>query len=76
MRYFFITNRVTKKDISVEWCPTGDMKGDYFTNPVQGALFRKLRDLIMGVSVQQQPGPGNSKSKVKDKKLLKKNKRD
>jgi hypothetical protein len=27
--YFFITNRVKKEEVSVVWCPTGDMIGDY-----------------------------------------------
>jgi hypothetical protein len=47
--YFFITDRVSKEEVSVVWCPTGDMIGDYATKPLQGALFRKFRDHIMGV---------------------------
>jgi hypothetical protein len=34
IRYFFITDRVRKKDVSVVWCPTGDMIGDYATKPL------------------------------------------
>jgi hypothetical protein len=37
--YFFITDRVNKEEVSVVWCPTGDMIGDYATKPLQGALF-------------------------------------
>jgi hypothetical protein len=33
------------------------MIGDYTTKPVQGALFRKSRDKIMGVTPAQDPGP-------------------
>jgi hypothetical protein len=29
IRYFFITNRVGKEEVSVVLCPTGDMIGDY-----------------------------------------------
>jgi hypothetical protein len=43
IRYFFITDRVKKGDVSLAWCPTGDMIGDYMTKPLQGALFRKFR---------------------------------
>jgi hypothetical protein len=66
IRYFFITDRVKKGDVSLIWCPTGDMVGDYMTKPLQGALFRKFRDQIMGVIPARDPGqgkpkPGNSK---------------
>ena len=42
------------------WCPTGDMIGDFMTKPLQGALFRKFKDQIMGVISAQDPGPGKS----------------
>ena len=48
IRYFFVTDRINKGDVSVEWCPTDDMTGDFSTKPNQGALFRRFRDLIMG----------------------------
>jgi hypothetical protein len=47
IRYFFITDRIAGKEVSVEYCPTGEMVSDFFTKPLQGALFRKLRGLIM-----------------------------
>jgi hypothetical protein len=31
----------------VEYCPTGEMIADYFTNPLQGSLFKRFRDMIM-----------------------------
>mmetsp|Transcript_35752 Transcript_35752/g.72576 ORF Transcript_35752/g.72576 Transcript_35752/m.72576 type:complete len:186 (+) Transcript_35752:173-730(+) len=49
IRYFFITDRIAKGEVKVEWCPTAEMIGDYMTKPLQGALFRKFRDIIMGV---------------------------
>jgi hypothetical protein len=64
MRFFFVTDRIAQRDISVGWCPTGDMTGDFLTKPTQGALFRKFRDLIMGVVAQPDPGPGKSKKIV------------
>jgi hypothetical protein len=48
--YFFITDRVNKEEVSVVRCSTGDMIGDYATKPLQGALFRKFRDQIMGAT--------------------------
>ena len=38
MRYFFVTDRQEKHDVAVKWCPTGDMTGDFWTTPNQGAL--------------------------------------
>jgi hypothetical protein len=58
IRFFFVTDRVKKNEVSVEWCPTEDMIADFMTKPTQGALFRKFRDQIMGVVKAQEPGPG------------------
>ena len=48
VRYFFITDRISKGEVRVEWCPTKDMVADFMTKPLQGSLFKKFRDLIMG----------------------------
>jgi hypothetical protein len=64
VRYFFITDLVKKKEVSVVWCPTGDMIGDFATKPLQGALFRKSRDQIMGVTPARDPGPGKTDRNV------------
>jgi hypothetical protein len=47
VRYFFIASRVESGEIRIEHCPTGIMIADYFTKALQGALFWKLRDMIM-----------------------------
>jgi hypothetical protein len=62
--YFFITDRVSKEEVSVVWCPTGDMIGDYATKPLQGALFRKFRDQIMGVTPARDPEIGKTNGGV------------
>lgn len=49
IRYFFVTDHIASKDLSVRYCPTSEMISDFFTKPLQGALFRKMRDLIMNV---------------------------
>jgi hypothetical protein len=48
IRYFFITDRANRKEISIEWCPTKDMVADFMTKPLQGSHFKRLRDIIMG----------------------------
>ena len=47
-RYFWIKDRVKSEGIKVEYCPTEKMIADFFTKPLQGALFRKFRDIILG----------------------------
>ena len=48
IRYFFVKDRVDKGEVRVEYCPTLQMLGDFFTKPLQGALYIKFRDVIMG----------------------------
>jgi hypothetical protein len=62
--YFFITNRINKGNVSLVWCPTRDMIRDFMTKPLQGILFWKIRDQIMGVVPAQDPGPGKAKTKI------------
>ena len=49
IRYFFVTDRIKNKEMRVEYCPTGEMLADFFTKPLQGAQFRKLRNLILNL---------------------------
>ena len=63
IRYYFVTDRIKQRELTVEWCPTGDMVADFMTKPLQGALFRKFRDQIMGVVPAQHPGPGKNLKK-------------
>jgi hypothetical protein len=48
IRYFFISDRVNMKEVSLHWCPTKEMVADFWTKPLQGSHFRELRDYIMG----------------------------
>ena len=48
IRYFFVKDRVDKGELVIQYCPTLDMLADYFTKPLQGSLFRKFREIIMG----------------------------
>ena len=52
VRYFFVTDKVKQKEIRIQHCPTKEMVADYFTKPLQGSLFRKFRDLVLGISPQ------------------------
>ena len=48
IRYFFIKDRLEKGNVEVKYCPTELMLADFFTKPLQGNLFRKFREVIMG----------------------------
>jgi hypothetical protein len=50
VRYYFVTDKIAKGELKVQWCPTTAMIADYMTKPLQGKLFRRFRDLIMGLA--------------------------
>ncbi|KAI2495312.1 Reverse transcriptase (RNA-dependent DNA polymerase) [Fragilaria crotonensis] len=50
IRYFFIKDRVASGEVKIEYCPTNEMVGDFFTKPLQGMQFIKFRDEIMNVN--------------------------
>ena len=50
IRYFFITDRIARKEVEVEYCPTKEMLADFFTKPLQGTLFRTFRNQIMNAN--------------------------
>jgi len=52
IRYFFITDNVEKNNLRIEYCPTDDMLGDYFTKPTTGEKFRSLRAAVMNLPLE------------------------
>ena len=48
IRFFFIHDQINQGNLRVVYCPTRDMRGDYFTKPLQGAVFHDHRAFIMG----------------------------
>jgi hypothetical protein len=62
IQYLLITDRISNEELLLVLCPTGDMIEDYAAKPLQGALFRKLRDHIMGVAPTRDTGPGKTDS--------------
>jgi hypothetical protein len=49
IRYFFVTDRIKSNEVSIEYCPTGEMDADFLTKPLQGSAFRKFRNRIMNL---------------------------
>ena len=60
IQYSFVTDRIKKGEVTVDWCTTYDMTGDLYTKTNQGLLFRQFRDMIMGVVRQPDPGKVNN----------------
>ena len=48
IRYFFLTDQIEKKNLSVEYCSTTSMVADYMSKPLQGKQFQAFRKAIMG----------------------------
>ena len=49
MHYYFIKDRVETGGVVIKHFPTEELLGGHFTNPLQGALFRKSRAEIMNI---------------------------
>ena len=50
IRFAFTSHRLNSTKITVEYMPTGNMIADILTKPLQGALYRKLRDKLLNWS--------------------------
>ena len=44
IKYFWVKDRMNKKEVEIKYCQTTLM----FTKPLQGNVFRRFRDAIMG----------------------------
>ena len=49
IRYYFLQDRIVKGEIKLCYCATDEMIADFFTKPLQGAKFKKLRKLLMNL---------------------------
>jgi hypothetical protein len=48
IQFFWIRDRMRANGIKIRHCPTLLMLANFFTKPLQGALFKKFRDVILG----------------------------
>ena len=53
IRYFFVSECVKRVHITIRYCPTDNMIGDFFTKPLQGSKFRRFRNIIMNCSYDE-----------------------
>jgi len=68
IRYLWFKDRLASEKIRVVYCPTGNMLADFFTKPLQGSLFRKFRDVVMGYttidSIAHKPEKSSQQERV------------
>ena len=50
IRYFLVADVAKRQHVTIEYCPTDEMIGDFFTKPLGGAKFRRFRNIIMNIS--------------------------
>ena len=46
--YFFVNDRVDKRELTIEYCPRTEILADFFTKPLQVTLFKKMRAVFLG----------------------------
>jgi len=78
VRYYFVTDQIKKGHVKVAFCPKQDMIADFFTKPLQGSLFMRMRERILNLptskiasvhrSVLEECGADLSKCKKNDRK--------
>ena len=65
IKYFFLKDVLQREGIDLEYCPTAQMLADFFTKPLQGKLFKLMRDVIMGnTPFTMEERVGETKSEV------------
>ena len=50
VRYFFVADKIKKGEVKVAFCPTTNMPADFFTKPLQGSTFKRMRSIILNMS--------------------------
>ena len=50
--FFYIKDVTERRDIFVDYCPTGDMWADELTKTLQGITFKKRRSMLMNCPME------------------------
>ena len=50
IKLFYITDLISRGEVTVKYCPTDDMIADYMSKPLMGIKFKVFRDLIMNLT--------------------------
>jgi hypothetical protein len=63
-----LADQVEKGNVVVDYCPTNEMIGDFMSKPLQGKLFQKFKNLIMGQKCVSTPTVVVDRSVLEDSK--------
>lgn len=55
IRYFYVADRIERGEAKLVHTGTADMIADFFTKPLHGALFEKMRALVMNIPADKTP---------------------
>jgi hypothetical protein len=55
IKLFYITDLISRDEVTVKYCPTDKMTADYMSKPVTGSKFTEFRDLILNLSGKSYP---------------------
>ena len=55
IKHFFVADKVKNNKLKILYCPTKEMISDFFTNPLQGSLFKVHRKSILGITHDYMP---------------------
>ncbi len=55
IRYFFIKERMDSGEVEISYLPTERMVADFFTKPLQGAVFLQHRAMVMNLCSFEKP---------------------
>ena len=47
IHYFWLKDRVASEDVTIRHCPTLHMLADFFTEPLQGNLFKRFKAVVL-----------------------------
>ena len=50
VKYFFMHDVIKRGDMSVKYCPTGDIWADVLTNPLQRQAFQKMHSKLTNMT--------------------------
>jgi hypothetical protein len=53
IRYFGIIDLVETKEVNIVYTHTAEMIADFFTKPLQGVSFNKVRSAIISIQVKE-----------------------
>jgi hypothetical protein len=70
IKYFYVTDLISRDEVEIEYCSTDEMLADYNTKPVVGRKFSLFRDRFMNLTgkphhIQQQERVGRQGIKRK-----------